>query len=65
VALDQERVHPQSLLGESSAVKNLPGRYLEKLAQKPDDLSVMRSEIQRLNTVFEFYETTSPFSAIA
>jgi transposase len=39
---------------------------LEKLAHKPDELiSVMRAEIQRLNTVFEFYETPSPFSAIA
>jgi transposase len=36
---------------------------LEKLSQKPDQLlSVMRQEIQRLNTVFEFYETPSPFT---
>jgi hypothetical protein len=26
---------------------------------------VMRKEIQRLNTVFEFYETPSPFQAFA
>jgi transposase len=38
---------------------------LVKLAHRPDELiSVMRTEIQRLNTVFEFYETPSPFSAI-
>jgi transposase len=38
---------------------------LEKLAHKPDELiSVMRAEIHRLNSVFEFYETPSPFSAI-
>jgi hypothetical protein len=26
---------------------------------------VMRQEIQRLNSVFEFYETPSPFLALA
>jgi len=39
---------------------------LEKLARNPDELlSVMREEIQRLNTVFEFYQTPSPFSVPA
>jgi transposase len=39
---------------------------LEKLSRKPDELlSVMREEIQRLNAVFEFYETPSPFSVPA
>jgi hypothetical protein len=35
---------------------------LPKIEQKPAELiSVMRQEIQRLNTVFEFYQTPSPF----
>ena len=39
---------------------------LEKLARNPDELlSVMREEIQCLNTVFEFYQTPSPFSVPA
>jgi hypothetical protein len=39
---------------------------LEKIQQKPAALTgVMRKEIQRLNTVFEFYETPSPFQNFA
>jgi hypothetical protein len=39
---------------------------MEKIELKPAELtSVMRQEIQRLNSVFEFYETPSPFLALA
>jgi len=39
---------------------------LEEIRQKPAPLvGVMRKEIQRLNTVFEFYETPSPFRNFA
>jgi len=39
---------------------------VEKIQQKPATLTgVMRKEIQRLNTVFEFYETPSPFQNFA
>jgi len=35
---------------------------MEQIEQKPAELtSIMRQEIQRLNTVFEFYQTPSPF----
>jgi transposase len=41
-------------------------KVMEKIEQKPAELtSVMRQEIQRLNTVFEFYETPSPFLTLA
>ena len=37
-------------------------QVIEKIEQKPAELtSVMRQEIQRLITVFEFYQTPSPF----
>ena len=39
---------------------------MEKIKQKPAELtSVMHQEIQRLNAVFAFYETSSPFLALA
>ena len=41
-------------------------KVMEKIEQKPAELTgVMRQEIQRLNTVFEFYETPSPFLTLA
>jgi hypothetical protein len=41
-------------------------KVMEKIELKPAELtSVMRQEIQRLNSVFEFYETPSPFLALA
>jgi len=37
-------------------------QVVEKIGRKPAEvISVMRQEIQRLNTVFEFYQTASPF----
>lgn len=37
-----------------------------QILQKPQELtSIMRQEIQRLNSVFEFYQTPSPFTATA
>jgi len=41
-------------------------QVMEKIERKPAELtSVMRQEIQRLNTVFEFYQTPSSFLALA
>lgn len=46
-----------------SDLKTYLEQVMEKIKRKPADLThVMRQEIQRLNSVFQFYQTPSPFS---
>ena len=55
-----EYIHNRCWESQAQLKTYLAG-VLEKIAQKPDELiSVMRQEIQRLNLVFEFYQTPSP-----
>lgn len=60
-----EFIHNRCWESQAQLKKYLIG-VLEKISEKPDELiGVMRQEIQRLNTVFEFYQTPSPFSVPA